>query len=153
MIIVVTYFPENIERGISNNNQRNRKYLQPPSSGVSSLGLHSYAGKASYVGKTETEENSEYTNNPAKIAVVRPRPQQRNTSISSIAVETGRDSLPSNPPRTRKWYNLYGVIDTEKLGSLFGRGSLLIIKKHYKKQLLLFLFTLTISVSLTLYIF
>ena len=124
-----------LDRGAKNINQRNRKYLQPPSSGVSSLGLHSYAGKASFVGSMENnnatntgimslENDSGSSRHAANVAIVRPRPSQRNPSISSTTVETGNEIPPNKRPRNRKWYNLFGVIDTEKLERLFGRGNL-----------------------------
>ena len=104
---------------------RNRQHLQPPSSGITSLGLHSYAGKASYVGNTESDgsvNGLRLSTNQSNVAIVRPRPSQRNPSISSTTVETGDALPPVKRPRVRKWYNLYGVIDTEKLGNLFGRS-------------------------------
>ena len=58
----------------------------------------------------------------ANVAVIRPRPQNRNPSISSTTVETGEELTPLKPPRNRKWYNLFGVIDTSKLSNLLGRG-------------------------------
>ena len=111
------------ERG--NVSHRNRQHLQPPSSGISSLGLHSYAGKASYVGNSDTDgsvSKLSSSSNQCNVAIVRPRPTQRNPSISSTTVETGDPLPPVKRPRVRKWYNLYGVIDTEKLGNLFGRS-------------------------------
>ena len=60
----------------------------------------------------------------ANVAVIRPRPQNRNPSISSTTVETGEELTPLKPPRNRKWYNLFGVIDTSKLSNLLGKGML-----------------------------
>lgn len=124
-----------LERGVKHINQRSRKYLQAPSSGVSSLGLHSYAGKASFVGSMENndptspgimtlENDPGSSHHASNVAIVRPRPSQRNPSISSTTVETGNDIPPIKRPRNRKWHNLFGVIDTEKLERLFGRGRL-----------------------------
>ena len=100
---------------------------------MSSLGLHSYAGKASFVGSNENndptnhgimtmENHSGSSHNAPNVAIVRPRPSQRNPSISSTTVETGNEIPSIKRPRNRKWYNLFGVIDTEKLERLFGRG-------------------------------
>ena len=107
-----------LDRGKRSINQRNQKYLQTPSAGISSHGLHPYAGKASYVGASINDQSNKASN----VAVIRPRPQNRNPSISSTTVETGEELTPLKPPRNRKWYNLFGVIDTSKLSNLLGRG-------------------------------
>ena len=124
-----------LERSLNLASHKNRNQLCPPSSGISSLGLHSYAGKASYVGNTESDGSSERlrpSNKPSNVAIVRPRPSQRNPSISSTTVETGEALPPVKRPRVRKWYNLYGVIDTEKLGNLFGSSK---CKSAFKEEI------------------
>ena len=68
------------------------------------------------------ENHSGSSHNAPNVAIVRPRPSQRNPSISSTTVETGNEIPSIKRPRNRKWYNLFGVIDTEKLERLFGRG-------------------------------
>ena len=94
------------------------------------MGLHSYAGKASYVRSEEGNhaiDNLGPTSNLSNIAVVRPQQQQKNNSTSSTMAGTGNinnDLAPIEPPRNRRWFNLFGVIDTDKLGNLCSRGML-----------------------------
>ena len=131
-----------VGRVLSSINQRNDELLHPPSSGISSLGLHSYAGKSSYVGNKEgnpTTENLGLTSNPSNIAVVRPQQQLRKNRPSSPRAGTGNsndttDLPPLEPPTNRKWFNLFGVIDTDKLGNLFGRGKLRLIREIIKNS-------------------
>ena len=123
-----------VGRGLSSITERNPHYLQPPSSGISSLGLHSYAGKAAYVrNKEDTHKHVGSGAKSGNIAVVRPQQQLRNHGASSGVSNIGNlnhtnDILAIEPPTNRRWYNLFGVIDTEKLGNLCGRRG---IKRNY----------------------
>ena len=113
-------------------NQRNNQSLQPPSSGISSLGLHPYAGKASYVGGSSDNNgnrNAAISTNSSNVAVVRPQQQNQNGNTTPAidgANNTMRPNqlLPAQRPENRGWFNLFGVIDTQKLRNLCGGGIL-----------------------------
>ena len=113
-------------------NQRNNQSLQPPSSGISSLGLHPYAGKASYVGGLSDNNGNRDTaigTNSSNVAVVRPQQQHQSGNITP-AIEGANNTmrpnqlLPAQRPENRGWFNLFGVIDTQKLRNLCGGGIL-----------------------------
>ena len=92
--------------------------LQPPSGGISSLGLHPYAGKASYV-----DGGSGGRDNAGGTSSITPQQKKRdNRPKHPPPAPPAQPPATPRQPQDRKWSNLFGVIDTTKLQNLMGGG-------------------------------